>query len=55
MQTTYQTRILGLVTLYNPAPQEAAANMLRYIYDVDALIIYYKYDNFLYEWLRERF
>lgn len=37
---TYSTKMLGLVTLYNPAPQEAAANILRYIHDVDALIIW---------------
>lgn len=37
---TYSTKMLGLVTLYNPDPQEAAANILRYIHDVDALIIW---------------
>ena len=46
--------MLGLVTLYNPNQQEAAANILQYIHDEDALIIY-KYDNFLNEWLKERF
>ena len=43
---SYNTKILGLVTLYNPNPQEATANIMRYIHDVDALIIW---DNSLLE------
>lgn len=39
-ESTYNTRMLGLVTLYNPPPQNAAANIKRYIGDVDALIIW---------------
>lgn len=37
---TYNTKMLGLVTLYNPNPQEAASNIKRYIHDLDALIIW---------------
>lgn len=32
--------MLGLVTLYNPVPEEATANIKRYINDLDALIIW---------------
>ena len=39
-ETPYTTKMLGLVTLYNPNPQEAASNIKRYIDDVDALIIW---------------
>ena len=34
------TKLLGLVTLYNPKAQETAGNILRYIHDVDTLIIW---------------
>lgn len=39
-KNAYRFKMLGLVTLYNPAPQEATANILRYIHDVDTLIIW---------------
>lgn len=38
--TTYNTKMLGLVTLYNPNPQEASENIKRYIHDIDKLIIW---------------
>lgn len=38
--TCYNAQMLGVVTLYHPSPQEAAENILRYIQDVDALIIW---------------
>lgn len=38
--STYNYRMLGMVTLYHPDPQNAAANIQRYIGDVDALIIW---------------
>lgn len=36
----YNYKMLGVVTLYNPEPEEAASNIKRYISDVDALIIW---------------
>lgn len=39
-EMTYNTKMLGLVTLYNPNPQEASSNIKKYIDDVDALIIW---------------
>ncbi len=33
-------KMLGLVTIYNPDPAEAAANIKRYVYDLDELIIW---------------
>lgn len=32
--------MLGLVTLYNPNPEEAVRNIRRYIYDIETLIIW---------------
>ena len=34
------TKLLGLVTLYYSEPSEAASNILRYIQDVEALIVW---------------
>ena len=39
-KNTYNFKMLGLVTLYNAEPQEATANIKRYIGDIDALIIW---------------
>lgn len=36
----HHTKLLGLVTVYCSEPQETAANILRYIQDVDTLIIW---------------
>ena len=33
-------KMLGVVTIYNPDPVEAAANIKRYVYDLDELIIW---------------
>lgn len=35
-----RNRILGIVTLYNPDVRQAAANVMRYLNDIDALIIW---------------
>lgn len=35
-----QTKLLGLVTLYNTNPKEATANIMRYLHDIDTLIIW---------------
>lgn len=43
MQNTtqeYQTKMLGMVTLYNPSLDEAAANIMRYVNDLDELIVW---------------
>lgn len=37
---TYPTKMLGVVTLYNPEPEEAASNIMRYISNLDALIVW---------------
>lgn len=37
---TYSTKMLGVVTLYNPEPKETASNINRYICDLDTLIIW---------------
>jgi rhamnosyltransferase len=39
-QQEYKTKMLGVVTLYNPNPEEAVTNIKRYIDDIDALIIW---------------
>lgn len=39
-QTTYQFRLLGVVTLYNLDSKEAADNIKRYLADLDILIIW---------------
>lgn len=39
-EKTYSTKMLGLVTLYNPNPEEAVRNIRRYIYDIETLIIW---------------
>lgn len=36
----YKTKMLGIVTLYNPDPMEVVNNIKRYIDDVDTLIIW---------------
>lgn len=39
-KSAYSTRILGIVTLYNPNSKEAAENILRYLPDIDKLIVW---------------
>lgn len=36
----YRTKMIGVVTLYNPDAQNAAANMKRYIDELDALVVW---------------
>ena len=36
----YRTKMLGVVTLYNPDPEQAAANIRRYVPDVDKLVVW---------------
>lgn len=38
--STTASRILGLVTLYNPDPDKAICNIQQYIHDIDQLIIW---------------
>ena len=39
-KVSYKTKLLALVTLYHPDQHDAAENILRYIDDVDTLIIW---------------
>ncbi len=36
----YHTKLLGLLTLYNPDPKEAVANIKSYLQDLDRLIVW---------------
>jgi len=40
METVFHTKMVGVVTLYNPNPQEAAENVMRYLPSLDWLILW---------------